>query len=83
MLPAAVLARPGMPAIAALVFLAVLAVAVACWVISNGDRSGRDVPYWSDNGPYARNASWHVLAAGRLGRRAGCGSCAGPARLLC
>jgi hypothetical protein len=30
MLPAAVLARPGMPAIAALVFLAVLAVAVAC-----------------------------------------------------
>jgi hypothetical protein len=41
MLPAAVLARPGMPAIAALVFLAVLAVAMACWVISNGDRSGR------------------------------------------
>jgi hypothetical protein len=69
-----------MPAIAALVFLAVLAVAVACWVISNGDRSGRDVPYWSDNGPYARNASWHVLAAGR---RAGSGSCAGPARRLC
>ena len=36
MLPAAVLARFGMPALAALVFLA---VAVACWVISNGDRS--------------------------------------------
>jgi hypothetical protein len=40
MLPAAVLARPGMPATAALVLLAVLAVlavAVACWVISNGE----------------------------------------------
>jgi hypothetical protein len=37
MLPAAVLARPGMPATAALVLLAVLAVAMACWVISNGE----------------------------------------------
>ena len=41
MLPAAVLARLGMPALGAAIFLAVLALAVACWVISNGDRSDR------------------------------------------
>ena len=37
--------------------------------------SGRDVPYWSDNGLYARNESWRVLT---------CPGCrpAGPARRL-
>ncbi len=41
MLPTAVLARLGMPALAAVVFLAVLVLGVACWVISNPDRSDR------------------------------------------
>ena len=41
MLPAAVLARLGMPALAAVVFLAVLALGAACWVIASGDRSDR------------------------------------------
>jgi hypothetical protein len=41
MLPAAILARLGMPALAALVFLAVLVLGVACWIISNPERSDR------------------------------------------
>jgi hypothetical protein len=41
MLPAAVLARVGMPALAALVFLAVLVLGVTCWIISDQDRSDR------------------------------------------
>ena len=41
MLPAAVLVRLGMPALAALVFLAVLVLGVICWVISSPDRSER------------------------------------------
>ncbi len=41
MLPAAVLVRLGMPALAALVFLAVLVLGVICWVIASDDRSGR------------------------------------------
>lgn len=41
MLPAAVVARLGMPALAAAVFLAVLALGAACWIIANGDRSDR------------------------------------------
>ena len=40
-LPAAVLARLGLPALAALVLLCVLLLAVICWIISNGDRSDR------------------------------------------
>lgn len=41
MLPAAVLARLGMPALAALVFLAALVLGVACWIIGSPDRSDR------------------------------------------
>jgi hypothetical protein len=41
LLPAAALARLGVPALAAVVFLAVLALGAACWVIANGDRSDR------------------------------------------
>jgi hypothetical protein len=40
-LPAAALARLGMPALAAAICLAVLILGVACWVISSGDRSDR------------------------------------------
>jgi hypothetical protein len=40
-LPAAVLARLGMPVLAAVVFLAVLALGAACWVIASDDRSDR------------------------------------------
>lgn len=39
MLPAALLARLGVPAFAAAVFLAVIVLGVACCVISSGDRS--------------------------------------------
>ncbi len=39
--PAAVLLRLGMPALAALVSLAVLMVGVTCWIISSDDRTGR------------------------------------------
>jgi len=41
MLPAALLAGLGMPALGALVFLAVLSLAVVCWVIGSGDRTER------------------------------------------
>lgn len=41
MLPAAFLARTGLPALAALVFLAVLTLSVACWIISSDERSDR------------------------------------------
>ncbi len=41
MLPVAVLVRLGMPALAALVFLAVLMLGVICWIISSPDRSER------------------------------------------
>jgi hypothetical protein len=41
MLPAAVLVRLGMPALAALVFLAVLVLGVICWIINSPDRSDR------------------------------------------
>lgn len=41
MVPAALLLRLGMPALAALVFLAVLALGVICWVISDQCRSDR------------------------------------------
>jgi hypothetical protein len=40
-LPAAVLAGLGMPALGALVFLAVLVLGVICWIIGSGDRSER------------------------------------------
>jgi hypothetical protein len=40
-LPAGLVAGLGLPALGALVFLAVLALAVACWVISSGDRTNR------------------------------------------
>ncbi len=39
--PAVVLVRLGVPALAALVFLAVLMLGVICWIISSGDRSDR------------------------------------------
>ena len=41
MLPAALLARLGMPALAALVFLAILVLGVTCWIISDPARSDR------------------------------------------
>lgn len=41
MLPAALIARLGMPALAAGVFLAVLALLVICWIVSNDDRCER------------------------------------------
>jgi hypothetical protein len=40
-LPAALVAGLGMPALIALVFLAILVLGVTCWVISSGDRSDR------------------------------------------
>jgi hypothetical protein len=39
--PAAALARLGLPALAAVVFLGVLALGAACWVIASSDRSDR------------------------------------------
>jgi hypothetical protein len=41
MLPAAFLARLGMPALAALVFLTILGLGVTCWIISSDERSAR------------------------------------------
>jgi hypothetical protein len=41
MLSAALVAGLGIPALGALVFLAVLVLAVTCWVISSGDRTNR------------------------------------------
>ena len=41
MLPAALLARLGVPALAALVFLAILVLGVICWIISDPERSER------------------------------------------
>jgi hypothetical protein len=40
-LPAALLAGLGLPALGALVFLAVLMLVAACWVIGSGDRTER------------------------------------------
>jgi len=40
-LPAAILARLGVPALATVVFLIVLVLAVACWIINSDDRTGR------------------------------------------
>jgi hypothetical protein len=41
MLPAGLLSQLGMPALAALVFLAVLALGAFCWIISSQDRCDR------------------------------------------
>jgi hypothetical protein len=41
MLPAALLARLGLPTLAGVVFLTVLVLGVICWVISSDDRTGR------------------------------------------
>lgn len=41
MLPAAFLARLGVPALAAVVFLAVAVLVVICWIISSDARTGR------------------------------------------
>jgi hypothetical protein len=41
MVPAALLTGFGLPALAALVFLAVLVLGVVCWIIGNPDRSDR------------------------------------------
>ena len=40
-LPAALLAELGMPALGALVFLAIVILVVICWVIASGDRTDR------------------------------------------
>lgn len=39
--PASLLVRLGIPALAALVFIAVLALGVICWIIGSPDRSDR------------------------------------------
>jgi len=59
MLPAAVLVRLGTPALAAAVFLAVLALMAACWVIASGDRSDRVIRMI-----YARHGDARSLVAG-------------------
>ena len=41
MLPVALLVRLGTPALAALVFLAVLVLAVICWIIASSERCDR------------------------------------------
>jgi len=41
MLPAALLARLGVPALTAVIVLVVLVIGVTCWIISNDDRTGR------------------------------------------
>jgi hypothetical protein len=41
LLPAALLIKLGMPALAALFLLAVLTLGLICWIISNRDRSDR------------------------------------------
>jgi hypothetical protein len=41
MLPAALLVRLGMSALAAVVFLVVLVLGVICWIISSDDRTDR------------------------------------------
>jgi hypothetical protein len=41
MLPTALIARLGWPALGALVFLAVLGLGVICWIISSDDRANR------------------------------------------
>jgi hypothetical protein len=41
MLPAAVLIRLGMPALAAVVFLTVLILGMTCWIISSDERTSR------------------------------------------
>jgi hypothetical protein len=41
MLPAALLVRLGLPALASLVFLATLGIGVTCWIISDPARSDR------------------------------------------
>jgi hypothetical protein len=41
MLPVALLGRLGVPALGALVFLAVLVLAVICWIIASGERCDR------------------------------------------
>jgi hypothetical protein len=40
-LPAALLARLGLPALAALVLFGVLVLAVTCWILNSANRSGR------------------------------------------
>ena len=40
-LPAALLAELGMPALGAVVFLAIVVLAMICWVIASGDRTNR------------------------------------------
>ena len=59
LLSAASVARLGMPALAALVFLAVLLLAVVCWVIGSGDRSDRVTRMI-----YARRGDARCLGAG-------------------
>jgi hypothetical protein len=39
--PSYLLARLGMPALAVLVFLAILVLGVICWIINSGDRPDR------------------------------------------
>jgi hypothetical protein len=59
LLPTAVLARLGMPALATVVFLAVLALGAACWVIASDDRSDRVTRMI-----YARNGDARYLVPG-------------------
>jgi hypothetical protein len=59
MLPVAVIVRLGLPALAVLVFLAILAAGVACWVIASDDRSDRVTRMI-----YARHSDARCLKAG-------------------
>ncbi|MGH3223050.1 MAG: hypothetical protein ACRDPY_30905 [Streptosporangiaceae bacterium] len=58
-LPAAALARLGMPALVAVVFLAVLVLGAAYWIIANGDRADRVTRMI-----YARHGDAKTLAQG-------------------
>jgi hypothetical protein len=61
MLPAALLAQLGEPALAALVFLAILVLGVACWIISDPERSDR-----VNRMLLARRGNARCLASGRF-----------------
>ena len=63
-IPAAAVARLGMPAIGALALLAVLILAFACWVIGNQDRTDPGQP----DPPSARHPSPPTSACGPAGQ---------------
>jgi hypothetical protein len=68
--PAGLLAALGLPALAALVFLAIAVLTVTCWVIANGERTAwvsQLLLAWHGNaGSPAQDGA---VAAARTGRR--------------